>query len=48
MFGAEHAYTDGRMREIGGDQKVSVHLMLTVQKTCKNIFKQFQSRTVMM
>jgi hypothetical protein len=46
MFGAEHVYTDG-MREIGGDQKASVHLMLTVQKNMQRYFKQFQSRTVM-
>jgi hypothetical protein len=26
---------------IQGDQKVSVHLMITVQKTCKNILNSF-------
>jgi hypothetical protein len=33
---------------IQGDQKVSVHLMITVQKTCKKYFKQFQSLTMIM
>jgi hypothetical protein len=29
--------------ELQGDQKVSIHLMITVQKTRKKYFKQFQS-----
>jgi hypothetical protein len=30
-----------RMPNIQGDQKVSVHMMITVQKTCKNILNSF-------
>jgi uncharacterized protein (DUF924 family) len=32
--------------EIQGDQKVSVHLIITVQKNKQKYFKQFQSLTM--
>jgi hypothetical protein len=32
---------------IQGDQNVSVHLMVTVQKNTQTYFKQFQSLTIM-
>jgi hypothetical protein len=31
-----------------GDQKVSIHLMITVQKNTQKYFKQFQSLTTVM
>jgi hypothetical protein len=34
--------------KIQGDQKVSVHLMITVQKNKQTYFKQFQSLTMIM
>jgi hypothetical protein len=33
------------MWDMQGDQKVSVHLMITVQKKMQKYFKQFQSLT---
>jgi hypothetical protein len=36
----------GKYNIIQGNQKVSVHLMITVQKTCNKYFKQFQSLTM--
>jgi hypothetical protein len=38
--------TLGQILFVQGDQKVSAHLMITVQKIRKNIFKQFQSLTM--
>jgi hypothetical protein len=32
--------------KVQGDQKVSVHLMITVQKNTQKYFKQFQSLTM--
>jgi hypothetical protein len=41
MIIVREAYT-----KVQGDQKVSVHLMITVQKTRPKFFKQFQSLTM--